>query len=73
MEYRILDVLLLNAGAALTRAQLLDSVNTDATEVFDRTLDKHIANLRQKLGDNPNQPRYVLTVHGVGYKLAATG
>ena len=73
MEYRILDVLLLNAGAALTRAQLLDSVNTDATEVFDRTLDKHIANLRQKLGDNPTQPRYVLTVHGVGYKLAATG
>jgi DNA-binding response OmpR family regulator len=71
MEYRILDVLLRNAGAALTRAQLLDSVNADATDVFDRTLDKHIANLRHKIGDDPNRPRYILTVHGVGYKFAA--
>ena len=58
MEYRILDVLLRNAGAALTRAQMLDNVNADATEVFDRTLDKHVANLRQKIGDDPNRPRY---------------
>jgi DNA-binding response OmpR family regulator len=70
MEYRILDVLLRNAGAALTRAQLLDNVSTDSTEVFDRTLDKHIANLRNKIGDDPNRPRYILTVHGVGYKFA---
>jgi two-component system, OmpR family, alkaline phosphatase synthesis response regulator PhoP len=70
MEYRILDTLLRNAGAALTRAQLLDAVNVDSTDVFDRTLDKHIANLRNKIGDDPNRPRYVVTVHGVGYKLA---
>ena len=70
MEYRILDVLLRNAGAALTRAQLLDTVNTDSAEVYDRTLDKHIANLRHKIGDDPNRPRYILTVHGVGYKFA---
>jgi DNA-binding response OmpR family regulator len=70
MEYRILDTLLRNAGAALTRAQLLDAVNVDSTDVFDRTLDKHIANLRNKIGDDPNRPRYVLTIHGVGYKLA---
>jgi DNA-binding response OmpR family regulator len=69
MEYRILDTLLRNAGAALTRAQLLDEVSVDSTDVFDRTLDKHIANLRNKIGDDPNCPRYVLTVHGVGYKL----
>jgi DNA-binding response OmpR family regulator len=69
MEYRILDTLLRNAGAALTRAQLLEAVNVDSTDVFDRTLDKHIANLRNKIGDDPNRPRYVLTVHGVGYKL----
>lgn len=71
MEYRILDVLVRNAGAALTRAQLLDSVNADSTDVFDRTLDKHIANLRHKIGDDPNRPRYILTVHGVGYKFSA--
>jgi two-component system OmpR family response regulator len=70
MEYRILDTLLRNAGAALTRAQLLDAVNVDSTDVFDRTLDKHIANLRNKIGDDPNRPRYILTIHGVGYKLA---
>jgi DNA-binding response OmpR family regulator len=70
MEYRILDVLLRNSGAALTRAQLLDSVSADSTEVFDRTLDKHIANLRHKIGDDPNRPRYILTVHGIGYKFA---
>jgi two-component system response regulator RegX3 len=70
MEYRILDVLVRNAGAALTRAQLLDNVSTDSTEVFDRTLDKHIANLRHKIGDDPNRPRYILTVHGIGYKFA---
>jgi DNA-binding response OmpR family regulator len=69
MEYRILDVLLRNAGIALTRAQLLDNVNVDSTEVFDRTLDKHIANLRHKIGEDPNRPRYILTVHGVGYKF----
>lgn len=70
MEYRILDVLLRNAGAALTRAQLLDDVNADSADVFDRTLDKHIANLRHKIGDDSNRPRYIITVQGVGYKFA---
>jgi DNA-binding response OmpR family regulator len=70
MEYRIFDVLTQNAGIALTRSQLLDKINTDSTEVFDRTLDKHIANLRSKIGDHPHQPRYITTVQGVGYKIA---
>ena len=70
MEYRILDVLAQNVGVALTRAQLLDKVNTDSTDIFDRTLDKHIANLRGKIGDDPNRPRYITTVQGYGYKLA---
>lgn len=69
-EYRILDVLLRNAGAALSRAKLLDNLDADSTDIFDRTLDKHIANLRRKIGDDPNRPRYVLTVQGVGYKFA---
>jgi DNA-binding response OmpR family regulator len=69
MEYRILDVLVSNAGAALTRAQLLDHVSADSTEIFDRTLDKHIANLRSKIGDDRNRPRYIITVQGVGYKF----
>jgi len=73
MEYRILDVLWQNAGVALTRSQLLDKINVDATEIFDRTLDKHIGNLRGKLADDPNRPRYIITVQGYGYKLAGPG
>lgn len=69
MEYRILDVLTENAGVALSRAQLLDKVNVDSTEIFDRTLDKHIANLRNKIGDDPHRPRYITTIQGVGYKV----
>jgi DNA-binding response OmpR family regulator len=69
MEYRILDVLGQNVGVALTRAQLLDKINADSTEVFDRTLDKHIANLRSKIGDEPHHPRYITTIQGVGYKV----
>ena len=41
-----------------------------AGEVFDRTLDRHIANLRAKIEVDPQHPRYVLTVYGSGYKLA---
>lgn len=70
MEYRIFDALAANVGVALTRAQLLDKVNADSTDIFDRTLDKHIANLRGKIGDDPNRPRYITTVQGYGYKLA---
>lgn len=70
MEFRILDVLLRNAGAALTRGQLLDDVSGETSDVYDRTLDKHIANLRHKIGDDPNRPRYIVTVQGVGYKFA---
>lgn len=69
MEYRILDALTQNVGNALTRAQLLDKINTDSAEVFDRTLDKHIANLRNKIGDDPHRPRYITTIQGVGYKV----
>ena len=70
MEYRILDVFVRNSGVALTRSQLLDNINADSTEIYDRTLDKHIANLRSKIGDDPSRPRYIITVQGVGYKFA---
>lgn len=70
MEYRILDVLVRNAGVALSRSQLLDKISSDSTEIYDRTLDKHVANLRHKIGDDPLRPQYILTVQGVGYKFA---
>jgi DNA-binding response OmpR family regulator len=69
MEFRILDVLAQNPGHVLTRAQLLDKILDVGNEIFDRTLDRHIANLRRKIGDDPVRPRFIETVIGVGYKL----
>jgi DNA-binding response OmpR family regulator len=69
-EFRILEALARHPGQILTRAQLLEYVASEG-DVFDRTLDKHIANLRKKIEDDPARPRYVVTVFGVGYKYSA--
>jgi DNA-binding response OmpR family regulator len=69
MEFRILEVLASNIGRAFSRDQLLDKISTDGAVVFDRTLDRHIANLRQKVEIDPSHPHYIVTVFGVGYKL----
>jgi two-component system, OmpR family, alkaline phosphatase synthesis response regulator PhoP len=69
-EYRILDVLIRHRGQILSRAQLLEHVAAHG-DVFDRTLDKHIANLRKKIEDNPSRPRHVVTVFGLGYRFPA--
>jgi len=52
----------------LTRSQLLDLVHDDGS-IYERTLDRHINNLRHKVEPNPEDPEYILTVYGVGYKL----
>ena len=72
MEFRILETLIAHAGRAFTRAQLLDALSDDELDVFDRTLDRHIANIRQKLERDPAHPVYVVTVFGVGYKFAGS-
>jgi DNA-binding response OmpR family regulator len=69
-EFRILEVLAEHPGRTFTRAQLLDRAKGENLEVFDRTLDRHIANLRHKVEAEPSNPKYVLTVFGVGYKMA---
>lgn len=68
-EFELLAVLLRNPGRAFTRLELLDRVQGDAYEGYERTIDAHIKNLRAKLGDEPRRPRYIQTVFGVGYKL----
>ena len=70
-EFDLLVVLLQNPGRAFTRLELLDRVQGDAYEGYERTIDAHIKNLRAKLGDDPRHPRYIQTVFGVGYKLGA--
>jgi two-component system alkaline phosphatase synthesis response regulator PhoP len=68
-EYAILGILMSNNGIALTRAQLLDLALGDNVNVYERTIDVHIRNLRRKLEPDPTQPEYILTVYGVGYKF----
>ncbi len=68
MEFRILTTLAANAGCAMTRERILESASADG-DAFDRTLDRHVANLRSKIEDEPARPRLIVTVVGIGYKL----
>ena len=70
-EFDLLEYLMRNVGRVLTRAQLIDRV-WGADYVGDtKTLDVHIKRLRAKLEPEPSQPRHLLTVRGLGYKLDA--
>jgi DNA-binding response OmpR family regulator len=70
-EFDLLAVLMQSPGRAFTRLELLERVQGNAYEGYERTIDAHVKNLRAKLGDDPRHPRYVQTVFGVGYKLGA--
>ena len=67
-QFKILDVLSRHVGQTLTRDQLLERVSADG-DVYDRTLDRHIANLRARVEPDPANPRHIVTVFGVGYKM----
>ena len=69
-EFALLATLASQPGRVFTRAQLLDAIRGDETESFDRAIDAHVKNVRKKIEPDPRNPRYVLTVHGVGYKFA---
>ena len=68
-EFDLLAVMARNPGRPFSREQLLDLVYDVAYSGYDRAVDSHIKNLRRKIEPNPRQPRYVLTVYGMGYKL----
>ncbi|HSK25278.1 MAG TPA: response regulator transcription factor [Jiangellales bacterium] len=70
-EFELLEMLLRNAGRVLTRGQLIDRI-WGADYVGDtKTLDVHVKRLRAKIEPDPGEPRYLLTVRGLGYKLEA--
>jgi len=69
-EFELLATLARQPGRVFTRAQLLDAIRGEAVESYDRAIDAHVKNLRRKVEPDPRIPRYVLTVHGVGYKFA---
>ena len=70
LEYRILLVFLSNRGRVLTRARLLEEIWDVAGDyVNDNTLTVYIKRLREKLEDDPQQPRIIKTVRGIGYRV----
>jgi len=69
-EFKLLKYFIEHRGAALSRDELLNEVWGYNAMPSTRTVDVHVAWLRQKLEDNPRHPQYILTVHGLGYKFA---
>jgi DNA-binding response OmpR family regulator len=69
-EFQLLTTLARHPGRVFTRGQLLDALHGVAFESYERAIDAHVKNIRRKLEPDPRQPCYVLTVYGVGYRLA---
>ena len=69
-EFDLLVPLARQPGRVFTRGQLLDALHGVVVESYERTVDAHVKNIRRKLEPQPHEPRYLLTVHGVGYRLA---
>jgi two-component system, OmpR family, alkaline phosphatase synthesis response regulator PhoP len=69
LEYKLLRYFIEHSGATLSRDELLNEVWGYDAMPSTRTVDVHVAWLRQKIEDNPKQPQYILTVHGMGYKF----
>ncbi len=69
MELKLLAAFVRHRGRTLTRATLLDEVWGPGTYVTDRVVDTHIANLRKKIEPEPGEPRYLLSVRGLGYRF----
>ncbi len=72
-EFQVLVTLAREPGRVFTRAQLLDAVHGVMIEAYERAIDAHIKNIRRKLEPDTSHPRYVLTVHGVGYRFTDAG
>jgi two-component system, OmpR family, alkaline phosphatase synthesis response regulator PhoP len=69
-EFQLLRYLIERRGETLSRDLLLKEVWDYSSEAFTRTVDVHVASLRQKIEENPKQPKLILTVPGLGYKFS---
>lgn len=72
-EFRLLITLARYPGRVYSRMELVEKVLGYDYEGYERTVDSHIKNLRAKLKDDPRAPRYIFTVHGVGYRFEPAG
>ena len=69
-EFSLLAAMARQPGRVFTRAQLLDAIHGVAFESYERAIDAHVKNIRRKLETDAHAPRHLLTVYGVGYRLA---
>jgi DNA-binding response OmpR family regulator len=68
-EFDLLSTMARQPGRVFTRGQLLEAIHGVAFDSYERAIDAHVKNIRRKLETEPQRPRLLLTVHGVGYKL----
>ena len=68
-EFNLLWLLASQPGIVFSRDKLLDELRDRELELFDRSIDAHISNVRKKIEDSPKNPRYIVTVWGTGYKF----
>lgn len=68
-EYKLLHLLAQTPGKVFSRGQLVEQIQGYSYDGYDRTMDSHIKNLRQKIEPNPEEPIFIITVFGVGYKF----
>ena len=69
LEYKLLATFVAHGGRVLTRAQLLDEVWGRGTHVTDRVVDNQVTNLRKKIEPEPDRPRYLVSLRGLGYRF----
>jgi len=69
-EFQLLVTMARQPGRVFSRAQLLNAVHGVAFDSYERAIDAHVKNLRRKIEPDPHNPRYLLTVFGVGYRFA---
>jgi two-component system, OmpR family, alkaline phosphatase synthesis response regulator PhoP len=69
-EFDLVAQMASHPGRVFTRAQLLDTIHGVAVDTYERAVDAHVKNIRRKLEPDPHRPRYLLTVHGVGYRFS---
>jgi DNA-binding response OmpR family regulator len=68
-EFQLLVTFVREPGRVFTRSQLLDALHGVAFDSYERAIDAHVKNIRKKIEPTPGRPRYLLTVHGVGYRF----
>jgi DNA-binding response OmpR family regulator len=69
-EFQLLATLVREPGRVFTRGQLLDALHGVTIDTYERAIDAHVKNVRRKIEPEVGRPRYLLTVHGVGYRFA---